>query len=409
MAWAVFATAAALGSVFAVANLGLQDDVIPANVKVVSVKSGTVENASTTTRRITARVDTLSAPVENPQVAGLRLRIDDTLASSPVSAAVNEIDARLYSLIARHDRLTATADDLEESGIIFKLAADDLVPSKVAPLNPGKPQVLDTANANRMHPLYGFVRDVRAELATALRDEKEPALKRIEILNARLDALAIRQFGVLDRMEKEVEGRHSRLASVPRALGITVPGRGHDSTGQGGPMVPLLSGTSAAIYAFETRIEGVELTLARLSDIGHIVNRLPVRRPVGANASISSGFGPRVDPFLGKPAMHQGLDFRARRGEQVAASGAGKIVRAGRLGGYGKVVEIDHGEGLVTRYAHLSKIDVKLGDTVAPGDPIGKVGSTGRSTGPHLHFEVRRNGNARNPLTYIRAGRRLDS
>ncbi|MEZ5877051.1 MAG: M23 family metallopeptidase [Tepidamorphaceae bacterium] len=154
-------------------------------------------------------------------------------------------------------------------------------------------------------------------------------------------------------------------------------------------------------------MEAVELTLANLSDIGRIVTRLPIRKPVGDGASISSGFGPRTDPFLGKPAMHQGLDFRASKGEEVMAAGAGTVLSAGRHGGYGNMVEIDHGQGLTSRYAHLSRIMVKAGDIVTPGQLIGKVGSTGRSTGPHLHFEVRRNGAARNPITYIRAGRKL--
>lgn len=297
--------------------------------------------------------------------------------------------------------------DLNESGIAIALKADDLVPASPAAVRADKPRVMDASSANAKHPLFGFVREIRSELAMALKEEDDKALKRIEIINSRLDALAIRQFGVLDRMEKKVEGRHTRMASVPRALGISVPSR--EETGhQGGPLVPL-SGTSATIYAFETRMEAVELTLARLTDIGRIIERLPVRRPVGPQATISSGYGPRRDPFLGKPAMHLGLDFRAARGAPVMAAGAGRVIRAGRLGGYGNVVEIDHGQGLTSRYAHLSRIGVKKGDTVRPGDVVGKVGSTGRSTGPHLHFEVRRNGATRNPRTYIRAGRRLQA
>ena len=341
----------------------------------------------------------------NIQIAGLRLRIDETLSSSSVSDDVNEADARLHSLITRHDRLAEMVEDLQASGIKVTLKIEDLIPSTVPIRSFGKPQVLDTANANARHPLYACVRDIREELANALREPSESADARIKIVEARLDTLAIRQFGVLDRIEKEVEGRHAKLASVPRALGIEIPGRS-ESDALGGPLVPL-SGTRAAIYAFETRMEAVELTLANLSDIGRIVTRLPIRKPVGDGASISSGFGPRTDPFLGKPAMHQGLDFRASKGEEVMAAGAGTVLSAGRHGGYGNMVEIDHGQGLTSRYAHLSRIMVKAGDIVTPGQLIGKVGSTGRSTGPHLHFEVRRNGAARNPITYIRAGRKL--
>ena len=344
-------------------------------------------------------------PERNVQVAGLRLRIDETLMSDSVSQGVNDADARLHSLMIRHDRLAEMVEDLQDSGINVTLKVEDLIPATLPARAVGKPRVLDTQNANARHPLFAFVHDIREELSNALREPEDSASARIKIVDARLDTLAIRQFGVLDRIEKEVEGRHAKLASVPRALGIEIPGRS-ESDALGGPLVPL-SGTRAAIYAFETRMEAVELTLANLSDIGRIVTRLPIRKPVGDGASISSGFGPRTDPFLGKPAMHQGLDFRASKGEEVMAAGAGTVLSAGRHGGYGNMVEIDHGQGLTSRYAHLSRIMVKAGDIVTPGQLIGKVGSTGRSTGPHLHFEVRRNGAARNPITYIRAGRKL--
>ena len=345
------------------------------------------------------------SPLRTTAVQELRLQLDETVSYSPVSAAVNAADARLKSLIIRHDRLAEMVADLSDNGIKVALTVADFVPQWTVSAQSGKPRLLDAEDGNARHPLYAFVRDVRGELSRALQESADSALARTKLADARLDSLAIRQFGVLDRIEKEVERRRDKLAAVPRALGIDLPGRG-DNEGLGGPLVPL-SGTEAVIYAFETRMEAVELTLANLSDIGRIVTRLPVRRPVSEDASISSGYGPRMDPFLGRPAMHQGLDFRASKGTQVMAAGAGKVVRAGRLGGYGNVVEIDHGQGITSRYAHLSRISVKVGDTVKPGDAIGKVGSTGRSTGPHLHFEVRRNGASRNPITYIRAGQRL--
>jgi murein DD-endopeptidase MepM/ murein hydrolase activator NlpD len=122
---------------------------------------------------------------------------------------------------------------------------------------------------------------------------------------------------------------------------------------------------------------------------------------------LSSGFGVRMDPFLRAPAMHTGLDFRANHGDPVRATATGKVVTAAWSGGYGKMVEIDHGNGLSTRYGHLSAIDVEEGQSVRIGQTLGRVGSTGRSTGPHLHYETRIEGEAVDPQKFLRAALRL--
>ncbi len=105
--------------------------------------------------------------------------------------------------------------------------------------------------------------------------------------------------------------------------------------------------------------------------------------------------------------MHSGLDFRAAMGDPVRATANGKVTMAGNSGGYGRMVEIDHGNGLATRYGHLSEINVKIGDIIKIGQVIGEVGSTGRSTGPHLHYETRIDGEAVDPQRFLRAGIRL--
>ncbi|MCG8420430.1 MAG: M23 family metallopeptidase [Proteobacteria bacterium] len=120
----------------------------------------------------------------------------------------------------------------------------------------------------------------------------------------------------------------------------------------------------------------------------------------------SSGYGYRRHPISGRRKFHRGVDFRARRGTPVRAAGSGVVVVAKRRGGYGKLVIISHGKGVETRYAHLHRIGVKKGEVVAAGEVIGAVGSTGRSTGPHLHFEVRRSGKAVDPHWAMRQSRR---
>lgn len=127
---------------------------------------------------------------------------------------------------------------------------------------------------------------------------------------------------------------------------------------------------------------------------------LPSARPVNAGW-YSSNFGWRIDPFSGKKAYHEGVDFTAETGTPIHAAGGGIVVFAEPYAGYGNMIDIDHGNGLVSRYAHASKIQVKVGDVVMKGQKIAEVGNTGRSTGAHLHFEVRHNGAPRNPAHYL--------
>jgi murein DD-endopeptidase MepM/ murein hydrolase activator NlpD len=137
-----------------------------------------------------------------------------------------------------------------------------------------------------------------------------------------------------------------------------------------------------------------------------VLERTLVALPSGNPANVlmmSSGFGYRSDPFTGGGAMHAGLDFRGPIGTPILAAAPGKIVFVGQKSGYGNVVEVDHGQGILTRYAHLSGFTATVGKQVAAGEQIAKMGSTGRSTGSHLHFEVRLNGVAVNPRRFLEA------
>ena len=132
---------------------------------------------------------------------------------------------------------------------------------------------------------------------------------------------------------------------------------------------------------------------------------VPTSLPVETNW-FSSSFGWRIDPFTGFSTFHEGIDFMSPTGRAIRAAGAGVVVYAGQHPQYGNMAEIDHGNGLVTRYAHASHLDVKVGDVVVIGQKIAEVGSTGRSTGPHLHFEVRVRGAAVNPTKYLQKNSR---
>jgi murein DD-endopeptidase MepM/ murein hydrolase activator NlpD len=131
---------------------------------------------------------------------------------------------------------------------------------------------------------------------------------------------------------------------------------------------------------------------------------MPVRRPLSGEASVSSPFGYRPDPFLGRPALHPGVDLVQTFGAEIYSTAAGRVVHAGPFGGYGNMVEVDHGNGLATRYGHMSEVLVTEGQEVKAGAVLGRIGSTGRSTGPHLHYEVRVNEEPVDPERFLEAG-----
>jgi murein DD-endopeptidase MepM/ murein hydrolase activator NlpD len=175
----------------------------------------------------------------------------------------------------------------------------------------------------------------------------------------------------------------------------------------GGPFVPVpLSGPNAG-SPFERQVGRVRARIARSIDLYEGLVALPLRAPLGDDRDISSGFGTRRDPFLGSLAMHTGIDIRADRGTPVRAAADGVVTVAGPYAGYGKMVEIEHRNGVSTRYGHLSAIDVAEGMRVKAGDTVGEVGSTGRSTGPHLHYETRVNGEPVDPGRFLKAGDRF--
>ena len=193
--------------------------------------------------------------------------------------------------------------------------------------------------------------------------------------------------------------RSAKITKALKSIGVSLKDKG--GSGVGGPYVPLDKSSN-----FDSYMEALEDSLEQYDAVSEIARSLPLAQPV-RNARVSSRFGSRVDPFNGRVAMHNGIDYKAPTGTPVYATGAGRVVKAGRSGGYGKMVEIRHKNGLVTRYAHLSRISVKVGHKVETGQRIGKVGSTGRSTGPHLHYEVRKGKNARNPAKYLKAGMQI--
>ncbi|HSP25135.1 MAG TPA: peptidoglycan DD-metalloendopeptidase family protein [Saliniramus sp.] len=215
------------------------------------------------------------------------------------------------------------------------------------------------------------------------------------------------QFMRLDRINSGVADDASRLREAiiqtgldPDRLDPLETGEGSD-TGLGGPYIP--SGLETDAGPFETMVGMLQENLVELDRLRRTTAALPFARPVSDRIGMSSGFGVRADPFTRRPAMHSGIDFRARRGTPILATGAGRVTTAEYHGGYGNMVEIDHGNEITTRFAHLSSISVVPGEFVTAGTMLGRAGSTGRSTGPHLHYETRLGDKPVDPRRFLRA------
>ena len=228
-------------------------------------------------------------------------------------------------------------------------------------------------------------------------------------LTTSLDQVERRQMAVLSAVEESMDSRMRRMRGVVSDLGLNLASleAAVPRSAMGGPFVPIKLTANAG--PFEKQLNRINITRAEMDRLNRTLALVPYRKPVIGEVEFTSGFGVRSDPFLGRPAMHTGLDFRAASGDPVRVTANGKVVSAGWSGGYGRMVEVDHGNGLSTRYGHLSEINVKVGETVKIGQVVGLVGSTGRSTGPHLHYETRIEGEAVDPQKFLRAGVRLSA
>lgn len=276
-------------------------------------------------------------------------------------------------LDAYGDDLTAVAEDLEQRQTVLEEMAE-MLPDDIK----GQAPVSDST---------GEAAETVAKVSAVFPEAR--SLARIEA----------RQLALVEKMTRFADHRAERAAEAMRTLGLDPSAilRSAQQDAMGGPLELLATGADGKV---DPRFERLGLSLAQMAALEQGLDGIPQFEPANLKY-ISSGFGYRRDPFTGHGAMHKGLDFRGPVGAPIFAAAEGRVSFVGRKSGYGKVVEITHGNGLTTRYAHMSKFSAKVGQRVDAGHVIGAIGSTGRSTGPHLHFEVRINGRAVNPRPFL--------
>ncbi len=376
-----FAAAVAIGYLLATSYLVLRDDLIGASIASQARMQQAYEDRISALR---AQVDRITS----------RQLLDQQLMENKVS----ELISRQTQLTQRHGRLGPI---LERAGI-----PESALPSE-APLPEAKPDLrvdgppsFATASAGlppTIPGVQGFWHGGRAPMPDSAADRAD---KLFLAIRQSLRSIEDEQLASVRSLTADAYESAETIAGALKSAGLEIAPDDGDRA-QGGPLLPL-----GPTSVFEAEVEELDEALARLNSLKEAARRFPIANPAPGHP-VSSRYGVRRDPIVGAPAFHAGMDFRAPTGTPVRATAPGTVVSAGWHGGYGRMVEIEHADGLTTRYAHLSRIRVSVGQKVEPGSKIGDVGSTGRSTGPHLHYEIRKGGDAIDPLRLIRAGRKL--
>lgn len=330
------------------------------------------------------------ARIERRDVALAALAAETTALSSPAPASSPPLSDALGAIetLGPGKAKGPPAAQLEESGAVRAYAPPG---ASFAPKLP-----FDATRA-----------DPPPTLAEAALNPDLDAKTRLDLVVRSLDRLDNGQSGALAAIDRRASRDSAENRAVlaeagldPEKLAFAKP-----LANTGGPLVPVDVDPQAP--AFEQAEARVAQDVSLAERLRALMPFMPLRKPLAGEASVASPFGYRRDPFLGLPALHTGVDLMQAYGAEILATGAGRVSHAGAMGGYGDMVEIDHGAGLTTRYAHMSEILVKEGQTVAAGEVLGRLGSTGRSTGPHLHYEVRIDGEPVDPERFIRAGAEL--
>jgi murein DD-endopeptidase MepM/ murein hydrolase activator NlpD len=305
-----------------------------------------------------------------------------------VEGRIADLMLRQAALEARQAMLTALADQTR-------------VPDGASPVKFGEAggAPIKAASVQRAAPRSSFT----------ILDPSYPAPERVTYLEHAIDRFEKVQLGSLNGLTQRSQSTLLQLRSAFSEVGLDAEKFVPTAALVRGQVANLLPETKDfGGGPFESNVAQIRRTLSVLGRLRTAANAVPFFRPIAGSAGLmTSSYGSRSDPFTGEARFHAGTDFRSPIGVPVHAGGSGVVQTAGIGGGYGNLVVIDHGNGITTRYGHLSAINVTVGQPVALGTVVGLVGSTGRSTGPHLHYETRINGEPSDPTHFIRVGERI--
>ncbi len=350
------------------------------------------------------------------RIAALRAQVDrvtsrQLLDQQVVEEKVEKLLEQQMALTSRHGRIDAL---LQTDSAPDALPTDGPLPAE-KPVVDGRDHASLSTGTQAFAALLG---EIAPEPKSAAPHRPALALGYVPMTGENVADRADRLFSHMTLSLKEIEAEQlqrieelasgasqtaDEIAAILRRQGVPIDEQAALTTidAVGGPYLAPQSDRD-----FNASLNALDVALTRLETVRDTAKRLPFANPAPGR-EITSRFGNRPDPFFGGLAMHAGIDFRAPTGTEIRSTGAGKVVTASFSGGYGNMVEIDHGLGLSTRYGHMSRILVSEGETVETGQILGLAGSTGRSTGPHLHYEVRRNGDPVDPMRFLNAGMKL--
>ena len=327
------------------------------------------------------------------------------------SLAVAEPRAHIASVAAAKPGASAlsaigAASPLAPADTVIGPAATAFAPvAPIAAAGPPKPRPIDEARPqSTLGPQAAAERGVGADLLAAADNSDLDAAARLSLISVSLDSTERRQATAVGEIAADARAGAAKLSAVVARAGLAADTLVAPAAkgGVGGPFIPL--SVDPAAPAFDKALASAARDVAAADRLSRLLPILPVRAPLIGEAAVSSPFGYRTDPFLGRPELHPGVDLVQDYGSEIRATAGGRVTHAGPMGGYGDMVEVDHGNGLVTRYGHLSEILVAEGQEVTAGALLGRLGSTGRSTGPHLHYEVRVDGEPVDPERFLAAG-----
>jgi murein DD-endopeptidase MepM/ murein hydrolase activator NlpD len=330
------------------------------------------------------------------RISALRAQVDRITSRQMLDQQVME--NKVAELIDRQEQLSSRGGRL---GPLLERANQTLQKTGVPiPLAKPSTKILGSATQTPTPTLFSKMFDANRNLGE--QSAADHADELFANINNSIKDIEVTQLSQIRNLANGAANSAEDIKAALNSAGLPVSNTLESA--EGGPFIPADEGAKLTI--FDQEVERLDQALNLLDRVKSEARRYPIDSPLQGSET-TSRFGYRKDPLLGTQAFHSGIDFRADIGHHIKAPASGVVISAERSGGYGNMVEVRHKSGIVTRYGHMNSIYVRQGDSIDAGSVLGEVGNTGRSTGPHLHYEVRIDGNPVDPARYLNIGRKI--